>query len=451
MQVTETAAEGLKRTITVTVPMADLAARFETRLADLKDRVQIKGFRKGHVPAVHLKKLYGRSVMGEVLDETIRDTSARAIEERKERPAMEPEIKLPEDEAQLKALFDGQADLSYSMSFEVLPRFEITDLTQVTLEKVVAEVPDADVDAQLRRLADENTTFTEDADRVAEAGDRVVIDFVGRIDGIAFEGGSGTAVELVLGQARFIPGFEDGLVGARAGETRNVDVTFPADYGNADLAGKPATFEITVTSVAVPSTPAIDDAFAATLGATDLATLRQMLTARMQRELDRATRVTLKRELLDALDRGHTFELPQSLVDVEFDAIWKELTATLERDGKTLADEGKSEDAARAEYRRIAERRVRLGLIVGELGDRHKVEVTKEELQVALIEQARRYPGRERMVYEYFEKTPGAVAQLRAPIYEEKVVDLMLAQIVTTPRTVTPEELMRLATAAGEA
>ncbi len=445
MQVTEANLDGLKRTLTVVVPVADINARFETRLTDLKGRVQIKGFRPGHVPAVHIKKLYGRAVMGEVLDEAIKDSSLKAIEERKERPAMQPEIKLPEDKDVMSQVMDGKADLSYSMTFEVLPQVEVADFATLKLERVVADVDAPDVEAALARLVDGNITFTDDPARTADDGDRAVIDFIGRIDGEAFEGGSAEDASIVIGQGQFIPGFEEGLKGAKAGDQRTVEAKFPAEYQMPTLAGKTALFDVTIKAVGVPQRPIVDDEFAKTLGATDMDNLRSLVREQLQRELDQATRLKLKRELLDELDRAHTFELPSGLVNHEFEQIWNQLQASLKRENKSLADEGKTEDEARAEYRKIAERRVRLGLLVGEIGDRNKIEVTQDELRRALIERARQFPGQERMVYEYFEKTPGAVAELRAPIFEEKVVDYMLDQASPAERKVSKEELFKLA------
>jgi trigger factor len=451
MQVTESNAEGLKRTITVVVPVSDITARFETRLTDLKDRVKIKGFRPGHVPTVHIKKLYGRQVMGEVLDEAIKDSSLKAIEERKERPAMQPEIKLPEDKDQMAMVLDGKADLSYSMTFEVLPTVEVADFAKLKLEKIVADVDAADIEVAIGRLVDGNITYTDADDRAAEDGDRVVIDFVGRIDGEAFDGGSAQDASIVIGQGQFIPGFEEGLKGGKAGETRAIEANFPAEYPMPALAGKTAQFEVVIKAVGAPSRPTVDDDFAKTLGATDIDNLRTLVREQLQSELDQATRMKLKRELLDELDRAHSFELPGGLVSHEFEQIWNQLNASLKRENKTLADEGKSEDEARAEYRKIAERRVRLGLLVGEIGDRNKIEVTQDELRRALLDRARQFPGQERMVYEYFEKTPGAVAELRAPIFEEKVVDYMLSQTSPTERKVSKEELFKLAEEATRA
>ena len=445
MQITESSADGLKRTMKITVSASEISERFESRLGDLKDRVQLKGFRKGKVPTVHLKKMYGRSVMGEVLDEAIKDTSLKAIEERKERPAMQPTIKLPEDPAVIEQVVDGKADLAYSMSFEVLPQVDVMDLASLKLERIVADVDPTDIDGAIEKLVDRSVSYEDGEGRAAADGDRVTLDFVGKIDGELFEGGTAEGAQLVLGQGQFIPGFEEGLKGAKAGEHHAVKATFPETYPVKPLAGKHAVFDVHVKAVGTPNRPAVDDAFAASLGAADVADLRKLVTEQLQKELDSASRLKIKRELLDALEKAHTFELPGSLVEHEFNGIWAQLENSLKQQNKTFADEGKTEDEAKAEYRRIAERRVRLGLLVGEIGDKNKIEVTQDELRRALIEQARQFPGQEKMVYEYYEKTSGAVAELRAPIFEDKVVDYVLSKASPAERKVSKEELFKMA------
>ena len=443
MQITETNEEGLKRTLKVVVAAGELSERFSARLDDIKDRVQLKGFRKGRVPIAHLKKLYGRSLMAEVLQETVKETSTKAISERNERPAQQPDIALPEDTETIEQVLAGNADLAYSMSFEVLPKIEIGDVSGITLERLVATVDEAAVDKAIGDLADRNTTFKAEEGRAAADGDKVTIDFAGKVGGEPFEGGSGEGVPLVIGKGGFIPGFEDGLKGAKPGEERQVMATFPAEYPVKELAGNEATFDVKVKEVAKPVRPTIDDAFAQSLGASDLAHLKELVTEQIKNEYNSASRMKLKRELLDALDKTYSFELPPSLVAHEFDNVWRQLTQSLERAGKTLADEGKSEEEVRAQYQKIAERRVRLGLLIGEIGEKNKIEVTQDELRRALVEQARRYPGQEKFVYEYYEKTPGALAELRAPIFEDKVIDLLLEQVKPAERTVDKDELFR--------
>lgn len=443
MEVSVTNSEGLKRTLRVVIAKGELGDRFTSRLGEVKDNIQLKGFRRGKVPTAHIKKVYGRSLMAEVMQSAVEETSRQALTERKERPAFQPELKLPEDKNEIEQVMAGNADFAYSMSFEVLPEIALADLGTISLEKLVADVPDDAVAKALDELAKRNVRYEAEEGRAAGDGDQVTIDFVGRIDGEEFEGGKAEDVPLVIGQGGFIPGFEDGIKGAKAGEERVVKATFPAEYPVEQLKGKEAAFDVKVKAVAQSVTPAIDDEFAKGLGVDSLDMLKDRLRSQIQREYEQVSRSKMKRAILDALDKAHTFELPPTLVENEFDGIWKQLTQSMEQAKKTFADEGKSEEEVRAEYRKIAERRVRLGLVLGEVGDKGKVEVTQDELRNALFEQARRFPGQERMVYEYFEKTPGAVSQLRAPIFEEKVVDYIVSQAKVTERKVGHEELLK--------
>ena len=443
MQVDVTNSDGLKRQLKVVVPAAELGERFVARLDQVKDQVQIKGFRKGKVPVSHIKKVYGRSLMVEVMQAAVEETSRKAVTDRNERPALQPKIDLPEDAAEIEKVIDGKADLSYGMTFEVLPTFTVTDFSALKLERMVADVDEEAIDKAVGELADRGTTYEAMPDYGAADADRVTMNFVGKIDGEAFEGGAGEGVALVIGQGNFIPGFEDGLKGVRAEEERAVTATFPAEYGAAHLAGKTAVFDVKVTEVAVPKKPVLDDEFAKTLGATDMAKLRELVKAQIQSEFDRVTRQHLKRTLLDELEAKHDFALPPSLVDSEFESVWTEVTSGLQQQGKTFESEGKTEEGARAEYRKIAERRVRLGLIIGEVGEANKIQVTQDEMRMALMEQARRFQGQEKFVYEYYEKTPGAVAQLRAPIFEDKVVDHIVALAKPVDRKVSRDELFK--------
>ena len=443
MQVDVTKSDGLKRQLKVVVPAADLNQRFSARIDEVKDQVQIKGFRKGKVPVSHIKKVYGRSLMVEVMQAAVEETSRKAMVDRNERPALQPKIDLPEDTAEIEKVIDGKADLAYGMTFEVLPKFTVTDFSKLTLERMVADVEESAVDKAIGDLVDRATTYDVEADRAAGDGDRITMNFIGKIDGEAFEGGTADGVNLVFGQGGFIPGFEEGLKGVKAGDERTINATFPEDYGAKHLAGKAAAFEVKVTEVAAPRKPAADDEFARTLGATDMAKLREMVKAQIQSEHDRVTRARLKRQLLDQLELAHDFDLPPSLVDGEFESVWNEVTAGMKQQGKTFEDQGKTEEQARDEYRKIAERRVRLGLVIGEVGEANKIQVTQDEMRAALMEQARRFPGQEKFVYEYYEKTPGAVAQLRAPIFEDKVIDHIVAQTKPTERKVSRDELFK--------
>ncbi|CCB66137.1 trigger factor [Hyphomicrobium sp. MC1] len=451
MQVTETAREGLKRTLQVVVGQAELSERFATRLDELKGRVEIKGFRRGKVPVAHIKKLYGKSLMQEVMEQTLNETSAQAIKDRNERPAQQPKVELVDfNEETFEKIANGQGDLAYNMSFEVLPPIPLADLSALKLEKLVADVDDEAVDKALSNLAERNTAYDIEEGRAASEGDLVTLDFVGKIDGEAFEGGSAEGQSLVIGKKQFIPGFEEGLVGLKAGDEKVVSATFPAEYPVAALAGKTAEFDVKVKGVSKSRTPAVDEDFAKGVGAESLEQLRGFISEQIKREYDQASRQKLKRELLDALDAAHTFELPASLVDFEFDNIWTQLENNLKATNKTFADEGKTEDEARAEYRKIAERRVRLGLVIGEIGEKNNLQVSQDELRRALVEQARRYPGQEKQVYEYYEKTPGALAELRAPIFEDKVIDFVVDEAKPTEKKVTRDELLKAVQEATE-
>lgn len=444
MQVTETGRDGLKRTLKVVVAKAELGERFSVRLDEIKDQVQIKGFRKGKVPVPHLKKMYGKALMAEVLEQAVKDTSAKAIQERNERPAVQPKIEIVDQKDDMvDRIFNGQDDLAYSMSFEVLPPIPLADFSTLKLERLVSDVDDEALNSALDQIAERNMAYEPAEGHAAGDGDAVNMDFKGTIDGEAFEGGSGEGANLVLGKGQFIPGFEDALKGVKAGEDRTIDATFPADYPVTELAGKAAKFAVSVKSVSKPKKPAIDDDFAAGLGAENLEKLKELVSGQIKREYDQASRMKLKRELLDELDKVHTFELPGSLVDYEFENIWRQLETNLKNTGKTFADEGKTEDEARAEYKTIAERRVRLGLVVGEIGEKNKIKVTEDELRRALIEQARRYPGQEKMVYEFYEKQPGALAELRAPIFEDKVVDFILDAAKPVEKKVSKDDLFK--------
>lgn len=444
MQVTETARDGLKRTLQVVVGKAELGERFSSRLDEIKDQVTIKGFRKGKVPVAHLRKLYGKSLMQEVMEKALNETSAQAIKDRNERPAQQPKLELVgiEDGA-FEKIVSGEGDLAYNMSFEVLPPIPVTDLKTLKFERFVADVDDAAIDKALSDLAERNTAFEPEDGRAASQGDLVTMDFSGSIDGEKFEGGTAENQSLVIGKKQFIPGFEEGLTGIKAGDDRVVTATFPEDYQMKDLAGKTAQFDVKAKTVSKPRKPEIDEDFAIGLGAENLEKLKSLVGDQIKKEYDQASRAKLKREVLDALDKAHTFELPPSLVDFEFGTIWNQLQNNLKATNKTLAEEGKTEDEARAEYRGIAERRVRLGLVIGEIGEKNKLQISQDELRRALVQQARRYPGSEKHVYEYYEKTPGALNELRAPIFEDKVMDLIIDEAKPAERKVSRDELMK--------
>lgn len=442
MQVKETKAEGLSREIEIVVPASDLEARLQTRLFEIKDQVKIKGFRPGKIPMSHMRKTYGRSIMAEIVNQIINETPRSVIAERNERSAMRPEIQMTEDESEAEKVLRGEGDFRFTVAYETLPTFELKGTDGIKIERPVVEIDETEVEDQVKRIAESARTF-QPKDGAAETGDRVTMDFVGKVDGEAFQGGSATDSNLVLGSGQFIPGFEDQLVGLSAGEDKTVEVTFPEDYGAAQLAGKPATFEVQVKAVAKPDEMELNDELAKKLGLESIDRLREIVRGQIESQFGQATRQKVKRQLLDALDADYSFELPSKLVEAEFQNIWAQVTRELEQSGKSFEDEDTTEEKARDEYRKLAERRVRLGLVLSEIGEKAGVTVSDEELQRAVIEQVRQYPGQEQQVYDYFRNTPDAVQSLRAPIFEEKVVDHLLATVDVTDKTVSKEELLK--------
>lgn len=443
MQVTETQAEGLKRAYRVILPAADLDAKANTRLDELKDRVQLKGFRPGKVPVAHLKRMYGKSVMAEVIEQAVTEANGKIVEERGLRLAFQPRVELPQDEAEVRGVIEGGSDLTYTVELEVLPKIDLGNFKDISITRPVLEVSDAEVDETLNRLADANRPFEVREGGYAETGDRITIDFVGYIDGVAFEGGKGDDIQVVIGSNSFIPGFEDQIAGMYAGDQRTVTVTFPEAYAARELAGKQATFEVTAKKVEFPGTFALDDEFAKSLGQESLDKLKEQVRARIAQEHNGVARQKVKRALLDALDEMHKFEVPPTLVSQEFDGVWKQVQQDLAAQSRTFEDEGTTEEAARADYQKIAERRVRLGLVLAEIGERNNIQVSDDEVTRAVVERARQFPGQEQQVWDYYRRTPEAMASLRAPIFEEKVVDFLLELASVTDQPVTREELYK--------
>ncbi len=444
MQVTETLSEGLKHEFKISVSASDLDAKAEAKLVDLKDKVRINGFRPGKVPVGHLKKVYGRSVMAETIDQTIRDTNTQLFSERGFRLATEPKITMPTEQAEVEEILSGKSDLTYTVAIEVVPAIALADFKSFEVEKPVAEVTESDVDDAIKRIADSNRGYAAKADGAkAESGDRVTINFKGSINGELFEGGTGEGIQVVIGSNTFIPGFEEQLIGIGANETRTLKVSFPKNYMNEKLAGQPAEFETTATLIEAPQDVAIDDEFAKTLGLESLDKLKEAARERLAAEFAGATRQRVKRALLDRLDEAHRFEAPPSLVDEEFNLMWNSVKAEMDSAGKTFADENTTEDAAKEEYRKIADRRVRLGLVLSEIGEKNKISVTDDEVGRAVIERARQMPGREKEVWDYYRSNPNALAQLRAPIYEDKVVDFILELAKVTEKKVSREDLYK--------
>jgi trigger factor len=442
MEVTETLSDGLKREFQIQVPAADLEQRVSQRLGELKEQVQLRGFRPGKVPVTHLKKIYGKRVMAETIDALIRELNGKIVSERGLKLATEPKVTLPEQETE--KLIGGQADLAYTLALELLPKIELADFQGIALERLVAPVTDSEVDEAVGKLAEQNKPYAAKAEgATVETGDRVVIDFTGRIEGKVFEGGTGGDVGVNIGSGTFLPGFEDQLIGMAQGEKRLVKIMFPAAYAKAELAGKEAEFEVTAKSVETPGTVAVNDDFAKSLGLDSLDKLKEAIKARLQQEHTAMSRQRVKRQLLDKLDEMHKFALPPTLAEDEFKNVWSVVESDLKAQGRTFADEGTTEEKAREEYRAIAERRVRLGLVLAEIGEKNNITVTEEEVTRAIVDRARQVPGHEQQVWELYRKNPQAVASLRAPIFEDKVVDFLIELAKITEKPVSREELFR--------
>src|SRR5208282_5084634 len=442
MQVTETAAAGLKREYRVVVPATDLEARVNERLDDLKGRVQLRGFRPGKVPVAHLKRLYGRATMAEVIEAAVREANSKIVTDHGFKLATEPKVVLPSEEGAVEGVIAGKSDLAYTVEIEIVPPITLADFKTIKLTRLTAGVTDAEIDETLQAIAEQNRPFIARSEG-AEKGDRVTLSFQGTIEGTPFEGGTGEDVPLVLGAGQFIPGFEDHLMGLKAGESRTFDVKFPDDYRATAVAGKDAAFAVTAKAVEAPGAVTIDDTFAKTLGLESVAKLTDAVKERKQREHAGASRQKLKRALLDQLDERHKFEPPPSLLEQEFNNVWATVERDLKEQGRTFADEGTTEEKAREEYRKIAERRVRLGLVIAEIGEKNNIKVTDEQLTAAVVERARQLPGQEQQVWDYYRNNPGELASLRAPIFEEKVIDFLVELAEITDKPVSREELFK--------
>jgi trigger factor len=446
MQVTQTLSEGLKREFKVVIPATDLAERVEGQLAEVKAKARIDGFRPGKVPVAHLKRLYGRSIMAEVVQDAVNEANRKIVEDNQLRLAMEPKIDLAGDKDEIEKVFEAQADFAFTVALEVLPKIELNGFDGIEIERLVAEVSDAEVDQVLSRLAEQNRTYAaKEGEAVAANGDKATLDFIGKIDGEPFEGGAGENIDLVLGSGSFLPGFETQIEGMKIGESRTISVTFPENYSAAKLAGKAATFDVTLKAAAAPAEVKIDDEFAKGFGLEDLSKLKETIRANIERDHLAASRGKWKRDLLDALDTKYLFDVPEGLVAQEFDSVWRKVEAEQRRSGRSYEDEGTTEEAARADYRKIAERRVRLGLLLAEIGEKADIKISDDEVSQALAQRARSFPGQEQMVWDYYRKNPEALAEIRAPLFEEKVVDHIIAQVKLIDKKVSKEELLKAA------
>lgn len=442
MQVVEKSNEGLSRVIAVTIPAAELNQKLDAKLKEVAPQMKLKGFRPGKVPTSHVKKTYGRDLMGEIINTAINETSQKALDEAKLRPAAPAEMKLTSD---MEKVIAGQDDLAYEMSLEVMPDFTPTDIKKIKLERPTYEATDADLDEALTELAGQAKSYEDKKGKTVKAaeGDELTIDFLGKLDGEPFEGGAATDAQLVIGSGRFIPGFEEQLKGAKVGEEKTIEVTFPEDYQAKHLAGKAATFDITVKAIKAEVPATVDEDFAKRIGLESLDKLKELLRANLNQQYTGAARFKLKRALLDALDKAHDFPLPPKMVEAEFDGIWSQVQADKDAGRLPEDDAKKSEKKLKEEYQKIAERRVRLGLVLAEIGRANNVQVTDQELNQAIMAEARNYPGQERQVLDFYRQNPNAAAQMRAPIYEEKVCELIFNTAEVKDAPITKEELLK--------
>ena len=441
MEVTQTKAEGLSRTFAVKVSATELQAKLNQRIEEIRPTMRLKGFRPGKVPAAHVRKMYGRDLMGEVIDKLVNETNQKALQDSALRPAGQLDVKMDGD---IEKVVKGEADLSYQVNVDVMPEFTPVDPATLTITRPVAEVSEEQITESLTRIAEQNTPYEpREEGAAAENGDAGVIDFVGKIDGVPLDGGAAEQQSVGIGSNRFIPGFEEQLLGVKAGDNTELNVTFPENYQAANLAGKAAVFEVKVHEVRAPKKPELDEDFAKGLGLESLEQLRGLVKDQIAAEHNNASRSKAKRDLLDKLDAAHDFDLPPGMVNQEFEQIWQQLQREMDAGRVTDEEKSKPEDELRKEYRKIAERRVRLGLVLAEIGRVADVRITEQEVNQALIREARQYPGQEREVVQFFQRNPNAMAQLRAPIYEDKVVDHILAVATVEDQTVSRDDLFK--------
>jgi trigger factor len=436
MQVTETLSEGLKRAYNVVLPVSDTDAKREKRLAEVAKTVNIPGFRPGKVPMGVVKKRYSGAVTAEVLEESVNEATTKVMQDRGLRSASQPKV-------EIITLEEGK-DLEFKIEVELLPEIPMPDFASIELTRPKAEASPEAIDKTVGEIAArqrELVTLEGDDIVPAELGHVMTIDFLGRVDGVAFEGGTGTDMDVELGGTGFIPGFAEQIVGMKPGESRVIDVIFPAEYGAKDLAGKAATFDISAKALKKAIIPELNDELASKLGFDSLEDVRKAISSSMQREYDQLSRLRIKRELLDALAKLVDFPVPESMVNSEFEQIWQRIEADKAKGEADAEDAGKDEATLKAEYRAIAERRVRLGLLLSEIGRVNNVTVGQDEMTRAMAREAQRYQGQEQMVIDFFRKNPQAAESLRGPIFEEKVVDYVLELAKVTDKTVTPEEL----------
>jgi len=433
MQIKELKKEGLSHTYAVTVSKEDLATKLEAKIKEMQPQVSLKGFRPGKVPVGHIRKMFGQSIMKDLVEEVVNETSQQAINDNKIRPAGQPKVDL---RANGEDVTKGEADLEYQLTVESIPEFEPIDPAKLKFTRLTHAASKKEIDDEVAKLAEGQKSYKKKAKTAkAKKGDAVLIDFIGTVDGTPFEGGAMEGHQLVLGSGSFIPGFEE------AGDEKDVNVTFPDPYQAEDLAGKDAVFATKVIEVQGEIDAVIDDEFAQKFGVTDLEALKAAVKTQYEGQLEMQTRMKLKRAILDELDKKHKFELPPNMVEAEFTNIWTQVQSEKEAGQLDEDDAKKTDKQLEKDYRKIAERRVRLGLVLAEMGQKQEIQISNEEIQQAMIAEARQYPGQEQQVIEFYQKNPQAIAQLRAPIYEEKVVDLIIEKAKVTDKKVDKDTL----------
>jgi len=442
MQIVEKSVEGLSRVYGVTIPAALLAEKVEARIAEITPTLNIKGFRPGKVPAGHVRRMFGKSLMSEIVEQTINETTQKVLTDNNLRPAGEPDLR---PEGDIQDVVEGRTDLAYEIALEVIPEFVPADFSEISLKRPIYEPTEEEVGEALAELAESSKTYEPRKGKTVKSkdGDQLLIDFVGRVDGEAFEGGGAEDATLTLGSGQFIPGFEEQLVGAKPGDEVLVKVTFPAEYQAAQLAGKDAEFTVQVKEVRAPKASKADDALAERLGIENLEKLKDLLRSNLQSQFAGATRFKLKRALLDILDERHDFLLPPRMVEAEFSQIWDQVQQDKTAGGLPPEDSDKSDAQLEVEYRKIAERRVRLGLVLAEVGRINNVQVTEQELAEAMRAEAMRYGPQAQQIFDFLRQNPSAQSQIRAPIFEEKVVDLIVSRAKVEDEKVSKEDLLR--------
>ena len=423
MQITETVSEPLHREFTIVVGSKDLDEKLTGRITEMQPKIHLKGFPPGKAPVSFLKKAYRKSLMGEIVNNTISESSEQVLKDKALKPATPPRVDFV---SEMETVVAGQADLEFTMKVDLMPEFTLANLSALKAQRLVADVADEAIDEALKRIAEDQKVYSDKGEgATAEMGDVLTIDFDGKVDGERFEGGKAENFDVRLGSTTFVPGFEEQLVGAKAGDERTVNITFPKNYGAASLASKDAAFDVTVKAVKSASEVPIDDELAKKIGMDSLDALKERVKEQLKTEYARASRTHLKRRILDALDEAHSFELPRGMVDAEFDNIWNQVEAELKREGRAPEDEGKTEEELKAEYRTIAERRVRLGLVLAKVGEQNAITVSQDEVNRALAMRARQFPGQEKQVIQYYTGNPQAMAEIRVPIFEDKVIDFL--------------------------